>query len=196
VTASQLGTVTIAFTESNSITTTYTISNTATISYDGGTPVPSNTVTVTWVPPIITRPSVTPPSFIVTKSVDGGSSLTITGVPVAPPGGFSFGVAVSAEGVVGGPIAVVDPLPSYPGLTFGTPMISNVSSELTSSGCFISGSTPGMGGGTVTCTLLPSGSSATYLSYTPIADVTVPFQLAAKKKKLKKMKKRVNIKKK
>jgi len=30
----------------------------------------------------------------------------------------------------------------------------------------------------VTCTLLPSGSSATYLSYTPIADVTVPFQLA------------------
>jgi hypothetical protein len=58
-------------------------------------------------------------------------------------------------------------------------MISNVSSELTSSGCFISGSTPGMGGGTVTCTLLPSGSSATYLSYTPIADVTVPFQLAA-----------------
>jgi hypothetical protein len=110
-----------------------------------------------------------PPSLSIGKTVDGVTQITLP----APSLNNNYGLNVQGSGVFQGPITVNDQLPSYVGLSYGTPAVSRVISGLATSGCSISASN------LLACSFSPSQSYLYVPSTQSLASITVPFSLSS-----------------
>ena len=115
-----LGTIVIDFTVPNTaVTTSSTITNTATISYKGGTPVNSNTVTITLVPVPVSRVIVVSvPSLLLRKVEAPGSVDPITKVGQT----IAYDFVVTNTGGTTLNHLVVSDIQSVPGETLNAPI--------------------------------------------------------------------------
>ncbi|MHB8190360.1 MAG: collagen-binding domain-containing protein [Ferrimicrobium sp.] len=175
--APTFATVTVPFTVANNAPTGI-ITNTVDFFLNKDTPATATaTVTIT-APPTTPPPTVPSPTFKVAKTVDSSTSLTLTTPPTTPTGGFSFAITSSVQGQVSKALEVVDPLPTYAGLSFQTPVATDINTSFTQGSCSIVGSSSNNGGGSVACFFDPINSNQNFHSYTNIATITVPFTLA------------------
>lgn len=159
-----LATITVPFALSSQATMAGSFPNQANITYGGSPSVPSNTVVV----------NVNDPTLSIVKTVDGSSSVTVT----PPSTNNTFTLVPSGAGTFNTPLVISDYLPSYPGLSYGTPQISGLNSGFTSSASSCTSPSPGT---VMTCTFpLASGSSYVQIPSTvPLVTINVPFSLSS-----------------
>ena len=159
-----LATITVPFALSSQATLAGSFSNQANIGYGESPSVASNTVVV----------NVNDPTLSIVKTVNGTSSVTVT----PPSTNNTFTLVPSGSGTFNTSLVVSDYLPSYAGLTYGTPQISGLNSVFTSSSTSCTTPTPGA---IMTCTFpLASGSSFVQIpSTTNLVTINIPFALSS-----------------
>ena len=159
-----LATITVPFALSSQATLAGSFPNQASITYGGSSSIPSNTVVV----------NVNDPTLSIVKTVDGSNSVTVS----PPSSNNTFTLVPSGAGTFNTPLVISDYLPSYPGLSYGTPQVSGLNSGFTSSTNSCTTPTPGA---VMTCTFpLASGSSYVQIPSTvPLVTINVPFSLSS-----------------
>jgi choice-of-anchor A domain-containing protein len=121
-------------------------------------------------------PLVAQPSFTLHKTFDGSAgpvTIVLPGIP--PPAGYSYAITAQASGTINAPLMITDPLPSYPGLSYGTPVIATIDSHFTGS-C-----TTTLSPLSVSCSIssLTANSAVRFTAPTKLATITIPVHLAS-----------------
>ncbi|WP_276939504.1 collagen-binding domain-containing protein [Ferrimicrobium acidiphilum] len=137
----------------------------------GTLPQPTSAPHDTPPPPVVAQPS-----FTLHKTFDGSAGRTTIVLPgTPPPTGYSYTITAQASGTINAPLMITDPLPSYPGLSYGTPVIATIDSQFTGSCTSI------LSPLSVSCNIssLTANSTVGFAELTTLATINIPVHLAS-----------------